>query len=76
LKEVTLSGKTYRVYYEDPRDVDVVLNELKGLNDVGLDIIQISIFKSRSTIYVVTEARRGIVKTIHKFINAVYTNVK
>ncbi|MEM4033915.1 MAG: hypothetical protein QXD16_04380 [Sulfolobales archaeon] len=76
LKEVTLSGKTYRVYYEDPRDVDVVLNELKGLNDVGLDIIQISIFKSKSTIYVVTEARRGIVKTIHKFINTVYTNVK
>jgi len=76
LREVMSSGKTYRVYYEDPKDVDVVLNELESLGDVGLDIIQLSVFKSRSTIYVVTEARVGVVRTIYRLINTIYAKVK
>jgi len=76
LREVTSLGRTYRVYYEDSRDVDVVLNELESLGDVGLDIIQLSVFKSRSTIYVVTEARVGVVKTIYRLINSIYVKVK
>lgn len=71
-RRVELLGTPYVVYYYDEGDVDLIMSELEGLN---LNLIQLSVFKSKNLIYVAVEAKEGIVRPVYKLINNIYSRL-
>lgn len=67
--ELDVLGSKYKAYYEDRKDLEVVVKELTKHN---LRLVQFSIFKSKGLIYVLTEAKRGIIADIYDLITSVY----
>ncbi len=71
-KKIELLGNHYVVYYQDEGDVDLIVSELGGLN---LNLIQLSIFRSKNIIYVMVEAKEGVVRPTYKLINKLYSRL-
>ncbi|MEM0362009.1 MAG: hypothetical protein QXH57_03725 [Sulfolobales archaeon] len=71
-RKVELRGIPYVVYYYDEGDVGLIMSELEGLN---LNLIQLSVFKSKNLVYVAVEAKEGIVRPVYKLINNIYSKL-
>ncbi|MEM1982745.1 MAG: hypothetical protein QXZ63_03675 [Sulfolobales archaeon] len=70
VKKIELRGRFYSVYYLNESDVDLVLRELSNFE---LNVFQLSLFSSKNLIYVLVEAKEGVVKPIYKLINTLYS---
>ncbi len=68
-KTVEVLGNHYVAYYYDDEVLDLVLDEL---GSYGLNVMQLSVFKSKNLIYVLVEAKEGVVREAHKLINSLY----
>lgn len=67
--ELNVLGSRYKAYYEDRKDLEIVVKEL---NKHNLKLMRFSAFKSKGLIYVLTEAKKGIIADIYNLINSVY----
>lgn len=67
--DIEVLGAKYRAYFEDYEDLKIVINELIKY---GIKPMQFSVFKSKNLIYILIEAKLGIVKSVYQLINSVY----